>query len=98
MSAQGFFRFAATDTASEAFRPKAISYVMAGGLVSAIIGPQLVSILTETNPDATAMRFFPVYIAVMIPERYWCAPVSVSRHPEGPPPHGGRGRGAAHAT
>ena len=66
MSAQGFFRFAATDTASEAFRPKAISYVMAGGLISAIIGPQLVSILTETNPDATAMRFFPVYIAVMV--------------------------------
>ena len=41
MSAQGFYRFAATDTASEAFRPKAISYVMAGGLISAVIGPQL---------------------------------------------------------
>ena len=66
MSAQGSFRFAATDTASEAFRPKAISYVMAGGLVSAIIGPQLVSLLTETNPDATALRFLPVYVAVMV--------------------------------
>ena len=32
MSAQGFYRFAAADTASEAFRPKAISYVMAGDL------------------------------------------------------------------
>ncbi len=41
MSAQGFYRFAAADTASEAFRPKAISYVMAGGLLAAIIGPQL---------------------------------------------------------
>ncbi|NCX18951.1 MAG: MFS transporter [Rhodobacteraceae bacterium] len=39
MSAQGFYRFAAADTASEAFRPKAISYVMAGGLASALIGP-----------------------------------------------------------
>ena len=66
MSAQGFFRFAATDTASEAFRPKAISYVMAGGLVSAIIGPQLVSLLTAANPDATALRFLPVYVAVMV--------------------------------
>ena len=28
MSAQVFYRFAATDTASEAFRPKAISYVI----------------------------------------------------------------------
>ncbi|MFY0645804.1 MFS transporter [Sulfitobacter geojensis] len=64
MSSQGFFRFAATDTASEAFRPKAISYVMAGGLISAIIGPQLVSILSS-GADATVMRFFPVYLAAM---------------------------------
>ena len=39
-SSQGFLRFAATDTASAAFRPKAISWVMAGGLLSAIIGPR----------------------------------------------------------
>lgn len=65
MSSQGFFRFAAADTASEAFRPKAISYVMAGGLLSAIIGPQLVGYLTSTNADASVMRFFPVYIAAM---------------------------------
>ncbi|MFK7880545.1 MFS transporter [Roseobacter sp.] len=65
MSSQGFFRFAAADSASEGFRPKAISYVMAGGLLSAIIGPQLVGHLTSTNPDATVMRFFPVYLAAM---------------------------------
>ncbi len=65
MSAQGFYRFAAVDTASESYRPKAISYVMAGGLLSAIIGPQLVSILTFDNPDATVMRFFPVYMSAI---------------------------------
>lgn len=65
MSAQGFFRFAAADTASDAFRPKAISYVLAGGLISAIIGPQLVSLLTDANPDATAARFLPVYYGAM---------------------------------
>ncbi len=65
MSAQGFYRFAAIDTAPEDFRPKAISYVMAGGLLSAVIGPQLVSFLTIDNPDASVMRFFPVYIAVI---------------------------------
>ena len=43
MSAQGFYRFAAADTASDAFRPKAISWVMAGGLLSAFIGPTLVN-------------------------------------------------------
>lgn len=41
MSAHGFYRFVAADTASEAFRPKAISYVMAGGLLAAVFGPQL---------------------------------------------------------
>ena len=38
---------------------------MAGGLISAIIGPQLVSILSD-GPDATVMRFFPVYVAAMV--------------------------------
>jgi MFS family permease len=36
------YRFAATDTASEAFKPKAISWVMVGGLAAGIIGPQTV--------------------------------------------------------
>ncbi len=47
MSAQGFYRFAAIDMASEKFRPKAISYVMAGGLLSAIFGPQLNKIVSD---------------------------------------------------
>lgn len=61
MSTQGFYRFAATDTASEAFRPKAISYVMAGGLVSAIIGPQLV----KMTDDAFVVPFVGTYLAVI---------------------------------
>jgi len=65
MSSQGFFRFAAADTASDAYRPKAISYVMAGGLVAAIIGPQVVSYLTGSTADATPLRFLPVYLAAM---------------------------------
>ena len=36
------FRFAAADTASVAFRPKAISLVLAGGIVAAVLGPQAV--------------------------------------------------------
>ena len=47
MSAQGFYRFAAADTASPAFRPKAISWVMAGGLLSAILGPELVKLTRD---------------------------------------------------
>ena len=62
MSAQGFYRFAAADTASDAFRPKAISYVMAGGLVSAIIGPQLV----KATVDISVIPFLGVYGAIVV--------------------------------
>ncbi|MBE9635331.1 MFS transporter [Salipiger mangrovisoli] len=61
MSAQGFYRFAAADTASPAFRPKAISYVMAGGLVSALIGPQLVKL----TANAYVVPFFGTYATVI---------------------------------
>ena len=61
MSAQGFYRFAASDAASDKFRPKAISYVMAGGLASALIGPQLVKI----TGDMTAIPFMGVYVAIV---------------------------------
>jgi MFS family permease len=36
------FRFAAADTASPSFLPRAISWVMAGGVVAAVLGPQSV--------------------------------------------------------
>jgi len=61
MSAQGFYRFAAADTADDAFRPKAISYVMAGGLASAVIGPQLVKVTAQ----AMVIPFLGTYLAVI---------------------------------
>ncbi|GHG87772.1 MFS transporter [Pseudodonghicola xiamenensis] len=61
MSAQGFYRFAAADTASDEFRPKAISYVMAGGLLSALIGPQLVKVTSQ----AMVIPFLGTYLAVI---------------------------------
>ncbi|ODT13986.1 MAG: MFS transporter [Kaistia sp. SCN 65-12] len=36
-----FYRFAASEVANEAFRPRAISLVLAGGVVAAIAGPAL---------------------------------------------------------
>jgi MFS family permease len=41
-SAHNSYRFAAADTASDAFRPKAISWVLFGGVAAAFLGPQLV--------------------------------------------------------
>ena len=36
-----YYRFASADVATEEFRPRAISYVMAGGVAAAFLGPQL---------------------------------------------------------
>ena len=60
-SSLGFYRFAAADMASEDFRAKAISYTMAGGLVSAIIGPQLVKLTT----DFFTVPFLGVYVTII---------------------------------
>jgi MFS family permease len=61
MSAQGFYRFAAADTASDAFRPKAISWVMAGGLFSALIGWQL----GKATVEFMAVPILGTYLAIV---------------------------------
>lgn len=61
MSAQGFYRFAAADTASDAFRPRAISWVMAGGLLSAVLGPEIVKL----TADAMVIPFLGSYLTVI---------------------------------
>jgi len=61
MSAQGFYRFAALDTASDALRPKVISYVLAGGLLAAVIGPQLV----KATAHALVVPYLATYLAVI---------------------------------
>lgn len=64
MAAHGQYRFAAADTASASYRPKAISYVMAGGLAAAVIGPQ---IIVPFFRDALAPApFAGAYAVVMI--------------------------------
>jgi len=50
-----YYRFAAADTASATFRPKAISWVMTGGIIAALIGTVMVM--------ATADLFAPITFA-----------------------------------
>ncbi len=64
MSAQGFYRFAAVDTASAGFRPKAMSYVMAGGLISAVLGPQLAT-YTDGLAWLSAIPIMGTYMTVV---------------------------------
>lgn len=49
-SCHGFYRFAAADTASDDFKPRAISWVMAGGLGAALLGPELGARLHDYFP------------------------------------------------
>jgi MFS family permease len=61
-AAQGFLRFAAADTASDAFKPKAISWVLAGGLLSALLGPE---ILRATSGAVSAVPYAGAYLAMI---------------------------------
>ncbi len=54
------YRFAAADTASTHFRAKAVSWVLAGGVFSAIIGPQIVILTRNVWP---AYLFAATYLA-----------------------------------
>ncbi|HZE47795.1 MAG TPA: MFS transporter [Xanthobacteraceae bacterium] len=49
-AAHNSYRFAAADTASEAFRPKAVSWVLVGGIFAGIVGAQLVIFTKELWP------------------------------------------------
>ena len=61
MSAQGFYRFAAVDTAPDAYRGRAISYVMAAGLAAAVIGPTLF----KMTSDAMVIPFLGSFLAAV---------------------------------
>ncbi len=60
-AAQAFYRFAAADASPKHFQPKAISYVLAGGLVAAIIGPQLIKL----TMDSFVIPFLGAYLAAI---------------------------------
>jgi MFS family permease len=54
------YRFAVTDTASSHFRAKAVSWVLAGGVLAGVIGPQLVILTKDAWP---AYLFAGTYLA-----------------------------------
>ncbi|WP_444455493.1 MFS transporter [Rhodobacter capsulatus] len=61
MSAQGFYRFAATDGIASEHQSKAISWVLAGGLAAAVLGPQLVKLTAQ----ALVVPFQATYLAII---------------------------------
>jgi predicted MFS family arabinose efflux permease len=61
-----FYRFAAADAADEAFRSRAISLVMAGGVVAAFTGPNLARLSQHWIAGAPFAGSFAALIAVHI--------------------------------
>lgn len=61
------YRFAAADTASDAFKPKAISWVLAGGVLAGVFGPQLIILTKDMLPEYlfAASYFAQAVVAVL---------------------------------
>jgi MFS family permease len=60
------YRFAAADGASVAYRPKAVSWVMAGGVFAGVLGPQLVQWTMDIWPPHLFAFSFLVQAAVAL--------------------------------
>ena len=63
MASQAFYRFAATDYCEDQFKAKAISIVLSGGLIAAILGPTLVKMSMITHNPVPLL--YP-YLAIVI--------------------------------
>lgn len=58
-----YYRFAAADAASAEYRSRAISYVLAGGVVAAVVGPNLARLTADAVPAAP---FIGSYIGLVV--------------------------------
>src|SRR3954468_10681326 len=83
------YRFAAADGASAAFRPKAVSWVMAGGVFAGVLGPQLVQWTMDIWPPYLFAFSFVVQAAVALVAMAIVAGVDLPK-PAPADLHGGR--------
>ena len=63
MASQAFYRFAATDDCEDRFKARAISTVLSGGLIAAILGPSMVKISLSLN---NSVPFLYSYLGIVI--------------------------------
>ena len=84
------YRFAAADTASEAFRPKVVSWVLAGGVFAAVIGPQLVILTKDLLPPHLFAASYLGAVGLRAARRRSCCISSRCRRSQ---PSAGRARG-----
>lgn len=65
-----YYRFAAADVATDDYRPKAISFVMAGGVIAAVVGPNLANwssgLLASTPFAGSYLALASLYVATFV--------------------------------
>jgi MFS family permease len=83
------YRFAAADGASAAYRPKAVSWVMAGGVFAGVLGPQLVQWTMNIWPPYLFAFSFVVQAAVALVAMAVLAGIDAPK-PAAADLHGGR--------
>jgi len=83
-------RFAAAETADEALRPRAISLVMAGGIASAIIGPQAVLLTSDLFAPIPFVGAFVAAGALSLSGAAALLLLAMPRRQSGPRGEGGR--------
>jgi MFS family permease len=83
------YRFAAADGASAAYRPKAVSWVMAGGVFAGVLGPQLVQWTMDIWPPYLFAFSFVAQAAVAVVATIVLSGVNAPK-PAAADLHGGR--------
>lgn len=61
-----YYRFAAADNVDVAHKSRAISYVLAGGVLAAVIGPNLANLTRDTISDAAFAGSYAAIIALYV--------------------------------
>jgi MFS family permease len=75
-----YYRFAAADAASVEFKPKAISYVLAGGLAGGIIGPEV----SRHTRDFAQPEYLATFLSLILFSMAAMGVASFLRIPEAP--------------
>ncbi len=84
-----YYRFAAADAADAAFKPKAISFVLTGGVAAAVFGPELAS---RTRDFLPLYPFAGLFMFICLLSIANMAVLSFLRIPKPPRAHFGGGR------
>jgi len=76
-----YFRFAAVDAAPDFYKGRAISYVMAGGVVAAFAGPNLANWARDAIPAASFAGSYAVLVVLYVLAMLALAGVRIPREP-----------------